>query len=281
MRDRFGRALKAIGDNGRDFVGLADVRIDRQGSGQRRLGDAEVADGTYKAEDVIDDDGINDRPIRVAVEITIDGDRVVVDLTGSDPQAEGNTNSTIANTHAAVYYVMIAVIDPHAPPNSGCYRPIEVVTEPDLLTPQETAEACNLIRKLCRSTQKVRRGYGATRQDVNVSVAGGTRVEIKGVPQIWRIPRLIYNEASRQVALLKIRAKLADRGVTPQTLETSARDVTALLAKTSYAPIRAAIEVNRSSRRSEPAANSASWKGQNSPWIRAASAARAASHAPG
>ncbi len=119
---------------------------------------------------------------------------------------------------------------------------IEVVTEPDLLTPQETAEACNLIRKLCRSTQKVRRGYGATRQDVNVSVAGGTRVEIKGVPQIWRIPRLIYNEASRQVALLKIRAKLAERGVTPQTLETSARDVTALLAKTSYAPIRAAID---------------------------------------
>jgi glutamyl-tRNA(Gln) amidotransferase subunit E len=39
---------------------------------------------------------------------------------------------------------------------------------------------------------------GPTRQDVNVSVEGGTRVEIKGVPQIWRIPRLIYNEASRQ-----------------------------------------------------------------------------------
>jgi glutamyl-tRNA(Gln) amidotransferase subunit E len=118
---------------------------------------------------------------------------------------------------------------------------IEVVTEPDMRTPEETAEACQLISKLCRSTQKVRRGYGATRQDVNVSVAGGTRIEIKGVPQIWRIPHLIYNEASRQVALLKIRDELHARNVTAETLQTSAADVTALLEKTSYAPIRAAV----------------------------------------
>ncbi len=85
---------------------------------------------------------------------------------------------------------------------------IEVVTEPDMRTPQETAEVCNLIGRLCRSTGNVRRGYGATRQDVNVSVAGGTRIEVKGVAQIWRIPRLVYNEASRQVALLRIRDRL-------------------------------------------------------------------------
>ena len=76
----------------------------------------------------------------------------IVDLTGSDPQAEGNTNSTIANTYAAAYYVMIAVVDPHMPPNSGCYRPIEVVTKPgtivDPLPPGAVAARTNCSQKI-------------------------------------------------------------------------------------------------------------------------------------
>ena len=118
---------------------------------------------------------------------------------------------------------------------------IEAVTEPDLRTPQETADVCQIIRMLCRSTGHVRTGYGAGREDVNVSVRGGTRVEIKGVPQIWRIPRLVYNEAMRQCALLKIRSELHKRGVTPETFAFDARDVTPLLAKASYEPIHAAL----------------------------------------
>ncbi len=95
-----------------------------------RVGLAKLPEGIYEGEDFIDDDGINDRPIRIAVRLTVKGGEVVVDLTDSDPQAEGNTNSTIANTHAAAYYVMIAVVDPGVPPNSGCYRPIKVLTRP-------------------------------------------------------------------------------------------------------------------------------------------------------
>ena len=119
---------------------------------------------------------------------------------------------------------------------------IEVVTEPEMFTPQECAEVCEVIRMLCRSTHKVRRGYGATRQDVNVSVRGGTRIEIKGVPQITRIPRLIYNEARRQCALLEIRDELSRRGVTPATFESCERDVTGLMTKAQYQPIRSALE---------------------------------------
>ncbi len=119
---------------------------------------------------------------------------------------------------------------------------IEVVTEPDMRTPQETAEVCNLIGRLCRSTGNVRRGYGATRQDVNVSVAGGTRIEVKGVAQIWRIPRLVYNEASRQVALLRIRDRLHERGIMADTLTAPSHDVTDTLTATDYGPIRSAIE---------------------------------------
>jgi N-methylhydantoinase B len=95
-----------------------------------RKGLEALPDGTYEAEDFIDDDGIVDKPIRVSVKLTIAGDRVIVDLSDSDPQAQGNTNSTLANTHAAAYYVLIAVVDPHMPPNSGCYRPVEVIAPP-------------------------------------------------------------------------------------------------------------------------------------------------------
>ncbi len=85
---------------------------------------------------------------------------------------------------------------------------IETVTYPDLLTPDEAAEAAQQIRYLNRSTGHVRVGIGAGREDVNVSIEGGTRVEIKGVQHIRWIPELTHNEAFRQKALLAIRTQL-------------------------------------------------------------------------
>jgi glutamyl-tRNA(Gln) amidotransferase subunit E len=87
---------------------------------------------------------------------------------------------------------------------------IESVTYPDMLTPDEVAEAAQYLRLLVRSTDKVRTGMGAAREDVNVSITDGTRVEIKGVAHIRWIPRLTHNEAFRQKALLLIRDRLTD-----------------------------------------------------------------------
>lgn len=88
---------------------------------------------------------------------------------------------------------------------------IETVTYPDMKTPDEVAEAANYIRFLNRSTGKVRTGIGAARADVNVSIYGGTRVEIKGVSHISYIPELVHNEAFRQKSLLEIRNDLIKR----------------------------------------------------------------------
>jgi glutamyl-tRNA(Gln) amidotransferase subunit E len=88
---------------------------------------------------------------------------------------------------------------------------IETVTYPDLKTPDEVAEAAHYIRFLTRSTGKVRTGIGAAREDVNVSIQGGTRVEIKGVAHISLIPELTHNEAFRQKSLLAIRDELLSR----------------------------------------------------------------------
>ncbi len=119
---------------------------------------------------------------------------------------------------------------------------IETVTGPDMRTPQEVAEVAQICRRLVRSTGNVRTGMGAAREDVNVSVRGGTRVEIKGVPRIPRIPLLTYHEAMRQWNLLRLREELRGRGITPETFKAETEDVTRLLQKTSYLPIRDALD---------------------------------------
>jgi len=92
---------------------------------------------------------------------------------------------------------------------------VEVVTGNNLSTPEEAAEAGMRIGRLLRATQLVRRGMGSGRQDVNVSIDGSTRVEIKGVPRIPRIPELTALEALRQKRLLELRDRLQERGFKP------------------------------------------------------------------
>jgi glutamyl-tRNA(Gln) amidotransferase subunit E len=118
---------------------------------------------------------------------------------------------------------------------------IETVTAPDMRTPQEVAEVANILRALVRSTGKVRTGPGAARQDVNVSVTGGTRIEIKGVPRIPNIPLLTYSEAMRQHNLLQLRDELHRRGITGDTFEARTETVTKLLRKTRFQPLRIPI----------------------------------------
>ena len=118
---------------------------------------------------------------------------------------------------------------------------IETVTAPDMRTPQEVAEVGEILRKLVRSTGKVRTGPGSARQDVNVSITGGTRVEIKGVPRIPNIPLLTYNEAMRQFNLLRLREELHRRGIIAETFEARSEEVTKLLRKTRYMPVKNAI----------------------------------------
>lgn len=90
---------------------------------------------------------------------------------------------------------------------------IEIVTYPDMLTPQECAEVDELLGRITRASGLVRRGIGAARQDVNSSITGGPRVEIKGVPKTWYIPKMLHHEALRQKGLLGIKEKLVSWGL--------------------------------------------------------------------
>jgi glutamyl-tRNA(Gln) amidotransferase subunit E len=119
---------------------------------------------------------------------------------------------------------------------------IETVTAPDMRTPQEVADVAQICRRLVRSTGQVRTGIGAAREDVNVSIRGGTRVEIKGVPRIPRIPLLTYSEAMRQWNLLRLRDELRRRGITAETFRAESEDVTRILQRTNYQPARNALD---------------------------------------
>lgn len=89
---------------------------------------------------------------------------------------------------------------------------IEIATAPDIRTPAQAREVALHIGTLLRSLPEVKRGLGTIRQDVNVSIAKGARVEIKGVQTLDLVEQAVESEALRQVSLLAIRDELAARG---------------------------------------------------------------------
>jgi len=119
---------------------------------------------------------------------------------------------------------------------------IETVTDPDMVTPWEVAEVGQIIRYLARVSGLVRSGSGAGRQDVNVSVTGGTRVEIKGVCSLRATPRLVHNEALRQTSLVAIQRELQKRGIKVEDIEERHVDVTASVRGTEFRNVRKAID---------------------------------------
>jgi glutamyl-tRNA(Gln) amidotransferase subunit E len=88
---------------------------------------------------------------------------------------------------------------------------VEIGTGPDIRTPEQAQEAAERIGTLLRSTGKVRRGLGTIRQDVNVSIEDGARVEIKGVQALDQISEIVELECDRQVALVEIAEELDER----------------------------------------------------------------------
>ncbi len=92
---------------------------------------------------------------------------------------------------------------------------IEIGTTPDIKTPEQAREVASYIGMILRSTGRVKRGIGTIRQDINISIRGGARVEIKGAQELNLIPKLVENEVKRQLSLLEIREKLKSNGFKP------------------------------------------------------------------
>lgn len=94
---------------------------------------------------------------------------------------------------------------------------IEIGTAADITSPEQCQETAKKIGMLLRSLPGVKRGLGTIRQDVNVSIKGGTRIEIKGAQDLRQLPLLVELEAKRQQELLKIREEL--KGLSVEKLQ--------------------------------------------------------------
>ena len=108
---------------------------------------------------------------------------------------------------------------------------VEVTTKPDINTPYECRECAERIGLLLWSTN-VKKVLGSIRQDVNVSIEAGTRIEIKGVQKLGWIPLLINHEISRQLKLLEIKEELENRKLKENDIPNSPIDLTGTLTKT-------------------------------------------------
>ena len=121
------------------LVELADPSFDEVVAyGERRMRAVlgELPDGTWTFDDQLDSTGADpelQHPARITVRISVVGEEISVDFTGTDPQSKGNVNAVEAVTVSAVAFALRTAIDPTIPANAGSMRPVHVVAPPGTL----------------------------------------------------------------------------------------------------------------------------------------------------
>ncbi|WP_456327714.1 Glu-tRNA(Gln) amidotransferase subunit GatE [Archaeoglobus sp.] len=118
---------------------------------------------------------------------------------------------------------------------------VEIGTKPEIDSPELAKKVAKKLGMILRSTGKVKRGLGTIRQDVNISIANGARVEIKGVQELDILDKVVEYEVLRQLNLLKIRDELKRRNA---NVVREIYDVTDIFANTKCKVIARALKRN-------------------------------------
>ncbi|MBI2667947.1 hypothetical protein HYX17_04235 [Candidatus Woesearchaeota archaeon] len=87
---------------------------------------------------------------------------------------------------------------------------LELTTNPDIKTPEQAKETAEIIGMMLRSFETTRRGIGSIRQDINLSIKNGARVELKGFQNLRQMPQVIKKEIERQLYLIKENKKIKE-----------------------------------------------------------------------
>lgn len=115
---------------------------------------------------------------------------------------------------------------------------IEIATAPDINSPEEAERIAYKLGQLVRLTGKAKRGLGTIRQDLNISIKNGAKIEVKGVQHLYLISKVIEYEVMRQEKLLWIKEELHRRGLNPDMINDEIYDVTDLFINTQSKIIR-------------------------------------------
>ncbi|MFQ5975081.1 MAG: Glu-tRNA(Gln) amidotransferase subunit GatE [Candidatus Hydrothermarchaeales archaeon] len=121
---------------------------------------------------------------------------------------------------------------------------IEIVTEPEIHTPQQAREVAQYIGDILRATDKVKRGLGTIRQDINISIKDGARTEIKGVQELNQIQSIIENEMKRQKNLIEVKKELEKRGVSKKDISFKVFDISDIFSNSQSKVIKGALKKN-------------------------------------
>jgi N-methylhydantoinase B len=113
--------------HGRELLDRAMAEVLDYGERRVRSAIAAIPDGIYEAADVLEDDGREvPADLTVRCRVTVAGDSLEVDFSGTSPQTDGNLNCPMSVTRSAVYFVVRVLTDPDIPPSAGAYRPVNV-----------------------------------------------------------------------------------------------------------------------------------------------------------
>jgi N-methylhydantoinase B len=110
---------------GADTVEAAIAELRRRAAQQMRAKIATIPDGVYRGEAFVDSDGVEDRPLKIALEIRKSGSELHFDLAGSSPPCQGPMNSVIATTKSSIYLAVKHVF-PEVPINAGTFEPLHI-----------------------------------------------------------------------------------------------------------------------------------------------------------
>lgn len=110
-----------------------------------------IPDGVYCHEEAILDDGAKGGPFKLVLKMTVTGDEVTFDFTGTDPQIDGPINAPLSATMAATYYVMKCITDPDIANTEGCKAPVHVIAPKGTLVNAQLPAACFQRMIVCHS----------------------------------------------------------------------------------------------------------------------------------
>ena len=110
---------------------------------------------------------------------------------------------------------------------------VEIATKTfNLDNPEEIKDIAIGIGRILRATGKVKRGLGTIRQDLNISIEKGVRIEIKGVQILDMLPEYVRLEVKRQITLIEIKEEMEKRKLTPALFENNAENCKDIFKKT-------------------------------------------------
>ena len=168
---------------GWDRVKASLRAVFHQAEAEDRASVAEIPDGVYVADGYLDDDGVTSDPVYVKVTVTVEGDGMTVDLSGSNRQCVGSINSGLVQTRSAIEQGFKFLVNPHASVSGGNFRNLRVIApEGTCFNPSETAPclhygphlmlALDLMIKALSEVIPERTAAGHVGDSWNVSIVG-------------------------------------------------------------------------------------------------------------